>query len=80
MRTGSENERITRMVQAITSALDSPAHDDATVRDALDALVDCLAMLCVTEGVSVPSVVAVLGQRAQAMRAALGGVAPKGEA
>ena len=80
MRTDSENARITRMVQAITSALDSPAHDDASVRDALDALVDTLAMLCVTESVSVPSVVAVLGQRAQAMKAALGGVTLAGEA
>ena len=71
MRTDAENARITRMVKAITSAIDSDENDDASVRDALDALVDTLAMLCVTESVSVPSVVAVLGQRAQAMKAAL---------
>ena len=80
MRTDAENARITRMVKAITSAIDSDENDDASVRDALDALVDTLAMLCVTESVSVPSVVAVLGQRAQAMKAALGGVTLAGEA
>jgi len=79
MRTDAENARVTRMVQQITAAMDDAGNDDATVRDALDALVDCLAMLCVTEGVSAESVCQVLAQRAQAMRAALGGVVPVDE-
>lgn len=79
MRTDAENARIARMVQQITTAMDAPDNDDATVRDAIDALVDCLAMLCVTEGVNVESVCPVLVQRAQAMRAALGGTTPVDE-
>jgi hypothetical protein len=75
MRTDAENARITRMVREITEAMDAASNDDATVRDAIDALVDCLAMLCVTEGVSVASVCPVLVQRAQVMRASLGIVA-----
>jgi hypothetical protein len=80
MRSEAENARITRMVQAITSAMDDDANDDATVRDAIDALVDTLAMLCVTEGVNAESVCPVLIQRAQAMKAALGGATPVGDA